>query len=670
MDGNSYKQYEIKEGIVFLVELTPDIFKVVPQLRRSQLAEILACIDDLLQEMVVTFPHNGVGIYFYNSQATASKFPRDSEITKIFSLNDLNSSNMKTLHSMVRDNADGFKPLPSRFPVGSLKDNLHTVLQSMLLEFQSRTHYNAKKLYWCTNNDDPYRNPSLTAGLRTLISDFEANGVTLYPFFLETYKDEDFTHALPFNTQKYQDIFLNTNFLDKEVKGLNTEQIRELIFRLKEVRRIQFSCELILSNGPGIGGQLGCGIKGYTLFNHEKVRPFKQVYTGGEYLKVTHTETESINSRTGKAIEQSEDTDDHHANKIFSGIPVKSKDGEKVLLLQREVTEFMKSYAFDHEASDGPDEVDFTKAPYLKLLCFRPLALFQPYLNTKPPLFVTTDHADTPHPETRDGMYTHSFKTFLALYRSCVRLKRFAVVIGCTKRNSSPDLYAMYPTNCSMIKLEQDMSKSQDLGVQARLPDGFLLVNIPWLNEIRSLPDYALMEKCQENLDEAASLQEQVVTVFDEIVDLFPQTEYTPQHHENPVLSYFYKVLKQEALQMDVKDEDRSLLGNDSTAREVVRVRQHSPELNRRFQLLNGILDLFGNAFALKRSAEDTDRPTKRKPDVLNEAAVISLWKTNGWQNVTLPQLKEFLARYDKIKRATRKADVVANIVEFLESRT
>ncbi|KAM9925520.1 hypothetical protein OXX59_003814, partial [Metschnikowia pulcherrima] len=102
-----YKQYEIREGIVFLLELSEAIYTPIKQLDgQSQIGEILNCINDLLSEMVMTFPNNGVGIYLYNCENTGSKYAKNSGLNKIFSLNDLNSSNMKSLINMLQDDFD------------------------------------------------------------------------------------------------------------------------------------------------------------------------------------------------------------------------------------------------------------------------------------------------------------------------------------------------------------------------------------------------------------------------------------------------------------------------------------------------------------------------------------------------------------------------------------
>lgn len=711
-ENQEYKQYEVKEGIVFLIELTNSIFKPLKELEdRCQLQEILTCVNEFMSDMVVTFPKNGIGIYFYNCAETGSKFPKKSGINKIFSLNDLNSSNMKTLTNIVRDENDGFKPLKSRFHVlAEPLDNLQTVLRTILREFQNKPQYNKTKLLWFTANDKPYLNSQAKDSLRTMISDFEDNKISIDPIFLDSYDDESQETKRPFDLTLYEKIFLNTNFLSQQLKRrklskINSaedsivffNEIKDSIHRLKEVRRMQFSCDLILSDGPEIGGALGCSIQGYTLFDHEKIKSAKQVYTEGEALKVVYLDSALIRSdtktelKTQKKDAKKEDLEDEDEKvEIVKGISVKNsiptqsssstEANDQIILLSNKILQHIKGYNFDHtpqyyKDSSSEDshrfpeecpieEVLFSKVPYLKLLCFRHLSTFQPFFNMKPPLFVTADLKDGLGASNREGGYTNSRTTFTSLYQSCVKLKRYAITFGCTKLNSTPNLYALYPTNCS----------SADDIKDKRLPDGFLLINIPWFGELRSLPDYMLTDSERFFFaDEAKTAPVELISAYKKIINTLGTTNYDPYEHTNPVLQYFYKIIKQEVLQIDVKSEDQTIEGNDWTV-------QHLIELNEQFRddkdlngitlLINSILNSIGNEEFLKRAAEENNSPTKRqKQRSLNEADVITLWENDTWGNVTVAQLREFIKRYDNIQTASKKADMVANIIKFLESR-
>lgn len=719
-EDENYKQYEIKEGIVFLVELSDAIFKPIKDLDgKSQILEILTCVNDLMSDMVMTYPKNGVGIYFYNSQETGKKFPKNSGLNKVFSLNDLNSSNMKRLTEIVRDDMDGFKKLKDRFPYNEEPhDRLHTVLKTILREFQTRTQYNVKKLFWLTNNDKPYINKDLKDSLRTMISDFEDNRVWVNPIFLDTFEDSQQTKRKSFDISLYQNIFLNTNFLsevgksrkdtddelplkDIKVEELDTpvwldtlvsSHIRKSISRVKEIRRIQFACDLILSDGDGIGGKFGCSIKGYTLYNHESVKLFRQVYTGGDTLKIVQLESKQQRQDSAEEVDLKQEEKPEEQKEKFTvvkGIPVKRTNeevedtNEQIMYLNEETLEYMRSYAFDNapegeenEVDDNDDEddgdeekdkVSFTRAPYLKLLCFRPANTYKPYFNLKPPLFVTADFSDGLGSASKEGGYTHSLDTLKQLYQGCVKLDRYAVVFGCIRKNSTPNLYAMYPTN-----IKNSTSNLKDKS----LPEGFLLIQLPWLSEVRSLPDYMFQEgERYFNTDEEALVPEPLQELYKALIETVGiEDSYDPAEHPNPVLNYFYKVIKQEALQIDIKNELSALEDNDWTVQKLIQLRKKlegDKDATGILNLINSSLNKVGNEDVKRKAAEDNLRPDKKpKLDKLSEQAIIMIWRNNSWKDVTVAQLRDFISRYSgNIKSASRKADMIDNISQFLESR-
>lgn len=706
-EEETYKQYEIKEGIVFLVELSQAILQPINELDgRSQLLEILSCVNDLMSDMVMTYPKNGVGVYFYNCNETSKKYPKNSGLTKVFSLNDLNSSNMKRLTEIVRDDIDGFKSLKDRYHYNDEPhDKLHTVLKTILREFQIKTQYNVKKLFWLTNNDKPYINKELKDSLRTMISDFEDNKIWISPIFLDSFEDNNQTKRKSFDISLYQNIFLNTNYLseldkqreeeDLPLKGIKTEDletpvwlktlvsshIRKSISRLKEIRRIQFACDLILSDGNEVGGKLGCSIKGYTLYNHESVKMFRQVYTGGDTLKLVQIDSKLQRQDTAQEIDlkQEEKPEDQKETfTVLKGVPVKRTNekvedaNEKIIYVTEDNLEYMRSYAFDNapnetevDAGDEKDLVSFSGAPYLKLLCFRPTHTYQPYFNLKAPLFVTADLTDGLGSANKEGGYTNSLDTLRQLYQGCVKLERYAVVFGCVKKNSTPNLYAMYPTN---IKGSHSNLKDRSL------PEGFLLIQLPWLSEVRSLPDYMFQEgERYFNKNQDDLVAEPLLDLYKALIEQVGIEEsYDPSEHPNPVLNHFYKVIKQEALQIDIKNELTALEDNDWTARKLINLRKalEDEKVSGLLKLINAGLNRVGNEDIKRKAAEANLSPQKKlKPEKLTEQEVILMWKNNSWKNTTVAQLKDFISRYSKIKSATRKAEMVENISRFLEER-
>lgn len=54
---------------------------------------------------------------------------------------------------------------------------------------------------------------------------------------------------------------------------------------------MQFTCDLILSDDGTLGGGLGCTIRAYTLYSHEKIKKNELLlYTRDETLKSVYNE--------------------------------------------------------------------------------------------------------------------------------------------------------------------------------------------------------------------------------------------------------------------------------------------------------------------------------------------------------------------------------------------
>lgn len=698
-EDESYKPYEVREGIAFLIDLSEDILKPIHELGgESQLRHIFQAIADLMSDMVISFHKNGVGVYLYHSARLSLKYPKNAGMDRVFSLNDLNSSNMKLLAQILRDDLENRQRLSDRYtPEEVRQDNLHTVLRTVLREFQARPQYNVKKLMWFTNLDKPYKDLALKDGLRTLISDFEDNGIRIVPLFLDRFENEAQTQPIRFDGLRFENIFLNTNFLqratDKSFLADDNElplwlsttvssRIKDLVASVKEVNRVQFSCDLVMSDGAGIGGNLGCSIKGYLLYNHETLKKFRHVHNENDVLRMVQNESRKVRTDNNEEIgAKQEEGLEKNEIKTLHGFAVKKNPAgdEEVILVDPEVTDYMKGFAFDHHPNKGgaetennndgddaeQDILEFSKPPYLKLLCFQHMDLRVPYFNTKPALFVNADRLDGLGDGSKVGGFANSTKTFNELHSSCVRLNRYAVVFGCIKKNSYPNLYALVPSKSA---------KGSGPQPAKTIPDGFLLIKLPWLSEIRSLPDF-MMQETDSHFYPASrdAAPPELTEIYGEILSTLGTSTYNPAAHHNPVLSYFYKVIKQEELEFDAENEDTTLMGNDWTVQAVQELRQNvenTTKLSALFQKANEYLDRIGNVVLAKRAAPLDDSGLKKpKAEALSEADVITLWKHDTWSQVTVGQLRAFAQKYLILKGATRKADITANIVNFLQSR-
>jgi ATP-dependent DNA helicase 2 subunit 1 len=701
-------QYEIREGIIFLIELSPAIFRPLVELGgRSQFLEILSSINDLMSELLITVPSTGVGIYLYNCSVTGRKFPRDSGMERIFTLNDINSTNMKNLNDMIQDHIDNIKILDERFPPaeGSLK--LSTVLNTILDEFHGRSHYNVKRMVWISNNDKPFNDDGSPEGekikqnLWKMINNYEEYKINISPIFMDPPSD---TKPTPFDISTYQQIFLNTNYLNRQKQSNETEtyydtffdglsedanqttvasQIRSAILRLKEIKRISFSCDLILGDSnDDIAGRLACSIKGYALYGHEKLKKFKHLHHEGENLRVVQLDSKVVDEGTGDEIQYNEDKPTLAEKQDEAGVRRGFAIGDdEVLFLNSKQMDFLKNYTFDHDPENhdadtkdigdmaGEEEKEsaptYSPPPYLKLLGFREAKNFEPYYTTSAPALVMPDFDNGLKAASSKGGFSNSYLTLASLYRSCVKLDRFAVVFGCIKRNSLPSLYALYPTGISMSK--RGIPHDKDF------PEGFLLARMPWLDDIRLLPDYLLNDSTFHYEKEELSVPPELVTKFKNVIGLFYSNHYNPVNFANPSVNYFYKVIKHELLQIALSDESRSPLNNDQTLLTLDDLReaiQLTPKLlNVISELRQHLLNL--GPLTRKRTSQEPHDAKKAQRPALTEESVLTAWKNNDWTNFNVPQLREFAKKYPgQIKSGTKRQDIIDNISEFIASKS
>lgn len=657
-EEEDFKQYDIRDGIIFLIEINLSIFQSLKELNgNNQLFEILSSIDDLLQDMIIILPNTGIGIYLYNCESEENSY----QLRKLSGLHDLSSTKMKYVHDLVTDDIENRAKLSDLFKIGNNNENnLPKVLTKIIDQFD-KSHYKTRKLIWFTNNDQPYQSKNVRDSLHRIIEDYEDRGIQINPIFLN--KQEDF------DISKFRDIFSSTGYLNNYKKStIVSEKIRNAIIRLKEIKRIQFACNLILSDGK-LSGNLGVSIKGYTLYNQEKLTKTRNLYYHDNKLKLVETES-TIKNESGEEIPLANDEKKSAVElKFDAGIKsgIELNDEQKTILhLGPQQWEFLKNYAFDNnpenledsEDEDGEDtpNTDTSSPPYLKLLGFRHIDTFKPFYNLSPPAFITGDYFNG---KNSVHGYTELLKTMSLLYKSCIKLKRYAIVFGCTKRNSLPSLYALYPTNLPRS------TKSSNF----EFPHGFLLVKLPWLEDIRSLPESVIKDDMRKfPLDNKNANPRDLVDRYKKLIEVNQWEHYNPNAFPNPVINYHYKILKHNLLQIPFKDDDKLLETNDPTYPIVKRIHENfkKEELQEISQYITQYLDKFDNLDTVR----EYNNPAKRQKvdNSLTLEQVLTGWKTGELNKFTVSQLKNF-ARSQKITMGSKKDVLIENINAFLTAK-
>ncbi|KAK6455567.1 Ku family DNA binding and repair protein [Scheffersomyces xylosifermentans] len=718
-EKNSYQQYEIKDGIIFLIEVTPDLLAPRKGLsNKSKLYEILTSINELMSDLIITQRNTGVGIYLYNCELspTLKSMKSAPGFNRLFRLSFLNLTNMKHLNDLLSDDKAGVRPLDYYFKYSkpSESENLPVIFNKILDELINRKEFNRKKVIWLTTNDEPYTQKSTKEALWRIINDYYAHDFFIRPIFLSKDSSE-------FDMTRFRDIFLNTNYLnmnknettkdgqdpsfhkDSSIfrKTVVDDEIKKSIFRAREVRRIQFACDIILSDGGKVGGNLGCSVKGYTICSHERYKRDLLLYTKGETLKRVFTDSNLINADTNEVIVDKEKEkavkDEDNVKEIESQNESTTCKGHllaggEIVFLKDEIVQFMTNYAFDHtpestisekvdeeeeneeiEDDEGmrTEDVTFTLPPYLKLLGFRSLDRFNASYNSQAPMFVTPDLSDGQQTSSTKGGYQSSFTTFSSLYQSCVKLKKYGVLFGCIRKNAKPSLWALYPTRVE--------SSSRNIKGEYDFPEGFLLIKLAFLDDIRCLPNHFIDDKANRFTNDEDNLcaDEEIVADLKDLFRDFYYESYNPDDFPNPSLNYFYKIIKHELLQIELSEEDKKLVNNDQTAKKLDYLKEyiHSDEnrLNRIKKINYRLQDI--DERAPKRALEDdkASKPPAKKAATapeLDEGAILVAWKNDEWHQFTVPQLRGFQKKYkDQIKSATKKQDLIDNIKAFLDSR-
>ncbi|KAI5963671.1 KU70 [Candida pseudojiufengensis] len=729
-----YRQTEVREAITFLIEITPEILKPSNDLNQiSQLKEILISINELMQELIITSRNTGIGIYFYNCETIPPlKNLLIPTFNSLFKLNVLNLSNMVKLNDLLTNHED----LTSVFKYKKMKEEseLNSILSKMINQLMEKKEFNKRRMIWITNNDQPFQKESTLENLKRTVDDFDGFGFIIDPMFIS------FNHEKPFKFDKFIDIFSNTNFLkinqgdddefggnkrikledqtsptlfDKSKQQINyqqpilSNQIKKKILSIRNINRVQFSCPLILSDNGSVGGSLGCNIKGYTLYNHEKIKKSEiSLYLKEEDIKKVYIKSNLINEKTQNPINLKEDrnlsiVEKKEESGIFKGFPLGG--GDDILLLNREQIEFLRNYTFDHRLQEKsetkdikkedldevefPDDIEdqddnnyilsisYSKAPYLKIIGFRDLNTFNPSYICSTPIFISADlnnGISANNASKQSGGFTNSLKTFASLYRSTLKLQKYIIVIGCIRSNSKPHLYAMYPTQtiCSSKSDLKNENNTED--VDDELPQGFLLCKLPWLEDFRALPSNYIQyieKSTTEEESESSLIDRPLVNEFKNLFKNFEINSYKPRDYPNPSLNYYFNVIKHELLQLPFLPTDKSLQKNDITFRKLVDLKKNLTDDDK--STISKIKERIGELSTNSKNSEPLSTTTSKisstKNNEITTEEILIAWKNNNLNIFNMNQLKQFKKLNPDIQTAVKKQDMINNISDYLE---
>ncbi|XP_042010904.1 ATP-dependent DNA helicase 2 subunit KU70-like [Salvia splendens] len=491
-----------KEFLVYLVDASPKMFSTTcpseDQKYVSHFEAAISCISVSLKTQIINRSYDEVAICFFNAKEKKNL----QDLTGVYVFNvpereDLDRPTARLIKEFDRVQESFSKQIGSKYGIlpGTRDNSLYNALwaaQALLRKGSTKTA--DKRILLFTNEDDPFGNMKGVTKLdmmRTTIQrakDAQDLGISieLLPF---SKPDDDFNVST-----FYADLLGLEGTNLAEFKALAVErfedikdQLRKRMFRKRKVRRINF----IIAGGKSI-----------ELNTYAVVRP-----TNPGNI----TWLDSVTNLPLKA-ERSFFCSDTGA-------------------LLQDPPKYIQTYKSENImfTADEVSEIKRVSTGHLRLLGFKPLSCLKDYHNLRPSTFVFPS----------DEEVVGSTCIFIALHRSMLRLKRFAVAFY---GNST------HPQLVALIAQDEIMSPSGQIE-----PPGMHMIYLPYSDDIRPIEEF----HTDTNLAPRAS--EDQIKSASSLLKRIDLKNFSVCQFANPALQKHYAVLQALALDEDdipdVKDE-------------------------------------------------------------------------------------------------------------------
>ncbi|KAF8476857.1 SPOC like C-terminal domain-containing protein [Kalaharituber pfeilii] len=513
VDGTQYQAQ--KDAILFAIHVSPSMLSTHaddtagtdsgdnPKKKRlkskpvSAVRTALQCAYEVLQQRIISNPNDMMGILLFGTEET--KFPDGNGYKHCYLLLDLDvpdAAGIKALRRLIEDEEEFSRLMvPSNEP--PLMPNV--LFGANQIFTTKASNFSSRRLFLITDDDNPHGNDkALKNSAITRARDLYDLGVRIDPFYISNPGKPEFDPS-----KFYEDIIYRTpggDDDDEDPEGGDpgavhlkptadgTLRLHEMIssIRTKSTpKRAQFSVKMEI--GPG----LEIGVKGYILYKRQAKARSHYVYMGGEKPQIVKGETTQLAEDTARVVEKTE------IRKAYKF------GGETVLFTPEEIKEIRN---FGN--------------PVLRVLGFKPAGVLRFMDNVRPAQFIYPSESE----------YVGSTRVFAALHRKLLEADKIAIAWFIARRNASPVLVAMVP---SEKKVEV---KNPDV-VLARAPPSLV-------DRMRAVVKQLHMPK-----------------------------GYRPDKYPNPALQWHYRILQAIAL-----DEEMPEKPEDATVPKYRLIRKHAAE--------------------------------------------------------------------------------------------
>ncbi|PLN78796.1 putative DSB repair complex subunit Ku70 [Aspergillus taichungensis] len=636
IDETGYKT--VKDAILFAIEINESMVTPSPSAdpktkgEESPASAALKCAYHLMQQRIISNPHDMMGVLLYGTQA--SKFYDEEETSRgdlsyphcyLFTDLDVPSAHeVKELRGLADDEGEARDLLvPSQEPV-----SMANVLFCANQIFTSKApNFLSRRLFIVTDNDNPHgENKALRSAAAVRARDLYDLGVSIELFPI-SHPDHEFDHA-----RFYDDIIYRASptdpdapsyqLTDSKASTATGDGIALLKTLLSSIHSRSVARRAYFSNMPlELGPDFRISVSGYHLFRRQQPARSGYVWLEGEHPQMAHGETTAIADDTARTVEK---------------------------------WEIKKAYKF------GGDQVIFTPEelkslrdfgdPVIRIIGFKPLSALPFWANVKHPFFIYPSEGD----------YVGSTRVFAALHRKLLRDRKAALVWFIPRKASGPVLGA----------LMAGAEKVDEYGVQ-KVPPGMWIIPLPFADDVRQNPETRLTVAPEPLIDKMRYVVQQLQ---------LPKAIYDPSRYPNPALQWHYRILQALALDEDLpeKPEDKTIPKyRQIDKRAGFYVLSWAEELEKQYAAAGGTA---AQTTLVKRSAKDRDAETgdsasqpAKKPKVEDgssgvEAEIRLHYEKNTLSKLTVPILKDFLHSHGR-STAGKKADLIERVEEYYEQK-
>ncbi|KAF2434498.1 putative DSB repair complex subunit Ku70 [Tothia fuscella] len=632
VDETGYKT--TKDAVIFAIDVSKSMLQKPPATDAddkktdsdsdSATHAALKCAYQLMQQRIISNPNDMMGILLFGTQRDRFMDDKYNPYPHCYVLTELeipDAQNVKKLRDLVNDEEEAGKllqPCEGGVKMASVLFCANQIFTTKASNFASR------RLFLVTDNDDPHRGEKALASTAAVrAKDLYDLGVVieLFPIskpdheFDRTIFYDDIVYRNTLNTDENAPAPL-TSAAKPSKSGSGISLFQSLLSNINShisPRRALFSVPLELSPGIRIG------VKGYILFKREEIRKSCNVWMGGEKPQIAVGSTTRMADDTARTVEK---------------------------------VEIKKAFKFGGDTvSFGEEELKRIKYfgdPVIRVIGFKDRKLLPAWANYK--------HSTLIYPSETD--FVGSTRVFSALWQKMRKAKKFALVWFIPRRNATPVLAAAIPGE----------EKYGDDGEQVS-PPGLWIVNLPFADDIRQVPETTMVPATDELVDAARMFMQQV---------MLPKSVYNPKNYPNPALQWFYRVLQAMALEEDLPEtpEDKTLPRyRQIDKRAGSYVTDWGTTLESSYQAYiteHGHRSTTTTSLKKRPAATaDGDATTKKiktEVDGVGEEEMRERFENGTVEKLTLPVLKEFLGA-KKIPVGGKKKDLVDRVVGYFASK-